>query len=50
MRLQDVYEEGLKSLHWRHEEDCNQQDDGGSRLAATTPEGPFLDVKQLDPI
>ena len=41
---------GSKPLHWRDEEDRNQLDDGASRLAATTPEGPLLNVKQADPI
>ena len=35
---------GLKLLHWRDEEDCNQPDDGGSQLTVKTPEGPFLEV------
>ena len=35
---------GLKPLHWRHEEDPNQLDDGGSQLAVNTPEEPFLEV------
>ena len=43
-------EKGPKLLHWRDEEDHNQPDDGASRLAATTPEGPLLDAKQADPI
>ena len=41
---------GLEPLHWRNEEDHNQLDDGGSRLAVTTLEGPFLNAKQVDPI
>ena len=40
----------LEPLHWRNEEDRNQLDDGGSLLAVTTPEGPFLSVKQVDPV
>ena len=35
---------GLKLLHWRDEEDHNQLDDGRSRLAVKTLEGPFLKV------
>ena len=35
---------GPKPLHWRDEEDRNQLDDGGSRLAVKTPEGPFLEA------
>ena len=35
---------GLKPLRWRHEEDPNQPDDGGSQLAVKTPEGPFLEA------
>ena len=40
----------LEHLHWRDEEDHNQPDDGGSRLAVMTPEGPFFNTKQADPI
>ena len=41
---------GPELLHWRNEEDCNQPDDRGSQLAVTTPEGPFLNAKRVDPI
>ena len=41
---------GPEPLHWRDEEDHNQPDDGGSRLAVTTPEGPFFNMKQADPL
>ena len=41
---------GPKPLRWRDEEDHNRPDDVGSPPAVTTPEGPFLDANQVDPI